>query len=307
MATDVLNNIPSVSLDLDGNITLRGQSNVTVMINGRVSSLSKTEALKNLPANSIQKIEVLSNPGASYNASYSSIINIILKKGKDEGLNASVTGTIGEKDIYGGLLNLSYKTKHVNIFTNTSLYHNNPVKKANYYNTYFINNIVDSYLNEKSLFDSDENGFYSNNGIDFYISELSTLSTAVNYTNLKYKSKTLTNTDFLNSDKLNTTSNQRTFKRNFDDDIIEYSAEYKQLFKKEGQSITGFFSHYNDVELFDRNIINSNNAFNINQANENNDLNHSEVELKYANTIKNASNYLIGFNGNYGKTNFRFD
>ena len=97
MATDVLNNIPSVSIDLDGNILLRGQQNVTVMINGRVSSFSKAEALKSLPANSIDKIEVISNPGASYSASYSSIINIILKKGKDQGFNASITSTIGQK------------------------------------------------------------------------------------------------------------------------------------------------------------------------------------------------------------------
>ena len=305
-AIDVLNNVPSVTLDLDGNIKLRGQSNVTVMINGRVSSFSKTEALKNLPANSIQKIEVITNPGASYNASYSSIINIILKKGKDEGFNASITGTIGENDIYGGLVNLSYKTKSVNVYTNTSLYHNNPVREANYNNTYFVNGNIDSYLNESSIYDSNEEGFYSNNGIDFYLSEFSTLSTTINYTNLDYKSKTLTNTDFLNNSQQNTASNQRIYNRDFDDEIVEYTVEYKQLFKKEGKSFTSFFSHYKDVELFDKNVLNSNISFNNSEVDENNKLNHTEVEVKYANTIKDASSYLIGFNGNYGKTDFRY-
>ncbi|MDO9595495.1 MAG: carboxypeptidase-like regulatory domain-containing protein, partial [Lutibacter sp.] len=78
VATDILNNIPSVNVDPDGGITLRGQANVTVMINGKISSLSKSDALKSLPAGSIEKIEVIANPGAKYKASSLGIINIIL-------------------------------------------------------------------------------------------------------------------------------------------------------------------------------------------------------------------------------------
>ncbi|NEW80135.1 MAG: TonB-dependent receptor plug domain-containing protein, partial [Gelidibacter sp.] len=73
-ATDILNNIPSVSVDPDGEIKLRGQGNVTVMINGKISSMSKSEALKSLPAGSIEKIEVITNPGAKYDASALSVI-----------------------------------------------------------------------------------------------------------------------------------------------------------------------------------------------------------------------------------------
>ena len=123
MTLDILNNIPSVTV-VNDNIQLRGQ-NATVMINGKTSSMSKTEALKSLPANSIEKIEVIAHPGAQYKASYTSIINIILKKGKDIGLNAAITASVGYYDIYGGALYLNHKSKSVtflpisHIFTKT--------------------------------------------------------------------------------------------------------------------------------------------------------------------------------------------
>ncbi|MHB1197058.1 MAG: carboxypeptidase-like regulatory domain-containing protein, partial [Lutibacter sp.] len=69
VATDILNNIPSVSVDPNGGITVQGHGSVQVMINGKISSLSKTDALKSLPAGSIEKIEVIANPGAKYDAS----------------------------------------------------------------------------------------------------------------------------------------------------------------------------------------------------------------------------------------------
>lgn len=76
-ATEILNNIPSISVDPDGGVSLRGQNGVTVMINGKTSSMSKNDALKSLPAGSIEKIEVITNPGAKFKASSNGVINII--------------------------------------------------------------------------------------------------------------------------------------------------------------------------------------------------------------------------------------
>ncbi len=109
--SEILANIPSVDIDPNGNIKLNGRDDVAVMINGKLSTLSKSDALKSLPAGSVEKIELLNNPGASYSATMGAIINIILKKGKEEGLNASLTGTGGFKDYYGGLLTLNHKSK----------------------------------------------------------------------------------------------------------------------------------------------------------------------------------------------------
>ena len=115
-ATSVLNNIPSVSVDSEGNISLRGQQNVTVMINGKTSAMTKTEALKSLPAELIDRIEVISNPGAEFRADALGIINILLKKGQDNGLNASTTLTGGYKGYYGALITLNHKSDKVNFF-----------------------------------------------------------------------------------------------------------------------------------------------------------------------------------------------
>ena len=112
-ATQILSNIPAVSVGSNGNLTIRGQGNVRVLIDGKISSLSKSDALRSLPAGSIDKIEVIANPGASYRASASGIINIILKKGKNEGLNSSITASGGYKELYGGLLTFNHKSEKV--------------------------------------------------------------------------------------------------------------------------------------------------------------------------------------------------
>lgn len=87
-AADVLQNVPSVSVDIDGTVSLRGSTSFTVLINGRPSVMSAQDALQQIPASSIQNIELITNPSAKYDASGTAgIINIILKKNSDLGLS----------------------------------------------------------------------------------------------------------------------------------------------------------------------------------------------------------------------------
>lgn len=97
---DVLQNVPSVSVDTDGTVTMRGNSNVRFLINGKPSSLlgidDGANALQSIPSESIERIEVITNPSSKYEASGTAgILNIILKKEKKAGFNGSVTGAIG--------------------------------------------------------------------------------------------------------------------------------------------------------------------------------------------------------------------
>ena len=97
---DVLQNVPSVSVDTDGTVTMRGNSNVRFLINGKPSSLlgidDGANALQSIPSESIDRIEVITNPSSKYEASGTAgILNIILKKEKKAGFNGSVTGSIG--------------------------------------------------------------------------------------------------------------------------------------------------------------------------------------------------------------------
>jgi outer membrane receptor protein involved in Fe transport len=124
-ASDLLRNIPSVEVDIEGNVSLRGSSDVLILINGKNSPLmgeNRAEVLQQMPANSIERIEVITNPSARYRPDGTSgIINIALKKEGGQGLNASVTANGGEEGRYGGNLRLNYRPGETNLFGSYSL------------------------------------------------------------------------------------------------------------------------------------------------------------------------------------------
>ena len=121
-ATDILENIPTVELDLDGNITLRGSSAVRIMIDGRPSRFTGedlTALLQSLPGNSIEKIEVMTNPSAKYDPDGTAgMINIVLKKSALQGLNGSVNASYSGADRVRAGANLNYKSGDFNLFLN---------------------------------------------------------------------------------------------------------------------------------------------------------------------------------------------
>ncbi|MEO8172692.1 MAG: outer membrane beta-barrel protein, partial [Sediminibacterium sp.] len=122
-ASDVLKNIPSVEVDIEGNVSLRGSGDVMILINGRTSPLlgkmNKAEVLQQFPANTIERIEVITNPSARYKPDGTSgIINIVLKKNVKGGWNGSVTANAGNRNRYNTSITLNYKPGKLNIFGN---------------------------------------------------------------------------------------------------------------------------------------------------------------------------------------------
>ncbi|MCF6407234.1 TonB-dependent receptor family protein [Chitinophaga filiformis] len=116
-AGDVLNGIPSVAVEPGGAVRLRGNSNVTVLINGRRSGLTPGNVMTQIPAASIAKIEIITSPSARYDAAGSAgIINIVLKKNIKEGLSGQVRAVLGVPNDYNVNANLNYKTGNLNLF-----------------------------------------------------------------------------------------------------------------------------------------------------------------------------------------------
>lgn len=119
-ASDVLDNIPSVSTDIEGNISVRGSQGVRILINGKPSSMmgiSESEALRYFPANQIERVEVITNPSAKYEAQGAGgIINIILKDNVDWGLNGTFTLEGGMPHDHGASISMNYRKKWFNIF-----------------------------------------------------------------------------------------------------------------------------------------------------------------------------------------------
>ena len=124
-ASELLQNIPSVQVDIDGNVSLRGSSNVLILINGKTSPLmgkTRADVLQQMPANSIEKIEVITNPSAKYKPDGTSgIINIVMKKEVGTGLNGSMTTSIGNQERYNGNATFNYKPGSVNYYGSLSL------------------------------------------------------------------------------------------------------------------------------------------------------------------------------------------
>jgi outer membrane receptor protein involved in Fe transport len=101
-AVDVLENVPSVNVDLEGNVSLRGSSNFTVLVDGRPSVLEPSEALQQIPAGAIENIEIITNPSAKHEAEGGTgIINIVLKKERREGRSGIANFNVGVGDKYG--------------------------------------------------------------------------------------------------------------------------------------------------------------------------------------------------------------
>ncbi len=158
---DVLDNIPSVSVGVEGNVALRGNQNVRILINGKPSGLvglSGPQGLRSLPAESIEKVEVVTSPSARYEASGTAgILNVILKKEELEGFNGSFILNGGFPTTYGGNATLNWRTKKLNFFSTTSLRDSESrgggiFESENFNPVRFVNEDRDYQRNRKSIF-----------------------------------------------------------------------------------------------------------------------------------------------------------
>ena len=178
-AADVLGNVPSVNVDVDGNISLRGSESVVVLIDGKPSGLSgssRKAILDNIPASSIESVEIISNPSAKYDADgMSGIINIKLKKDKKQGLNGSLALSAGTRDKYNGNFSLNYRDKKFNFFTNYSYRYSNMFNKGKTLNNFFGTDT--SYYIDQTAFGFRKGGNHlARAGFDFFPNTKNTFS-----------------------------------------------------------------------------------------------------------------------------------
>ncbi|MEJ5301830.1 MAG: TonB-dependent receptor [Bacteroidales bacterium] len=114
-AIDIMQTIPAVQVDIDGNVSLRGSGNVTILVDGKPSMLT---SLDQLPASMIERVEIVTNPSARYDPDGTTgIINIILKRNKALGINGMISANAGTGDKYNASFNINYRVKKWNLFT----------------------------------------------------------------------------------------------------------------------------------------------------------------------------------------------
>ncbi len=180
-AIDVLENVPSVNVDLNGNVTLRGSSNFQVLINGHPSVLNGNDALQQIPASTIQRIEIITNPSAKYDPEgVGGILNIILKKDKNLGVNGVVNASAGNRNRYRGNALVGYRTKKLNMFLSGN---------GSYRDMYMSMNSQDlTYAGDTTNYRitnidgvRNRNGFGISGGFDYYPDKKSTLTLSGEY------------------------------------------------------------------------------------------------------------------------------
>ena len=179
-ASDVLDNVPSVNVDAEGAVSLRGSENVRILIDGKPSALvglTGTDALRNLPAEAIEKVEVITSPSARYDAEGTAgILNIVLRKGKITGFNGSVNITVGNPDMVRVSPSLNYRTKKINLFSNLGYSYRKGPGNSNSFFTNFDNGDIVSYREEDRVFDRKSNNFNGSIGLEYYINKNSSIT-----------------------------------------------------------------------------------------------------------------------------------
>lgn len=220
-ATDIMQTIPSVTVDIDGNVSLRGSSSVTLLVDGRPSQII---SLDEIPASMIDRVEIVTNPSARYDPEgMAGIINIVLKKKRSPGYNGMLLLNAGTGDKYNGSVNLNYRLNKMNFFVNydTRLGHMTGSSEMNRIST---RNDSTYYLNQAQ--DSRRRMQFHNFklGGDYFINNYNTLSLTALY-NLRSFSG-YENTDYANTD------GDRDFTRISEDDSRNHGQEYGLNYKK---------------------------------------------------------------------------
>ena len=242
--SDALNNVPSVSVDVEGGISLRGNENVRILINGKPSALAgfgSTDVLRQLPADAIERVEVITSPSARYDAEGTAgILNIILRKEKTLGFNGSINGSLGNPDLASISTNLNLRTDKFNVF-NTTSYRYSSSPGNGYFDTRYNTTDDITPTHERIIEDRDiqrlNRGFNTNLGLEYYLTDRSSITGSVFYRNGNDVDETTNLTQsFNNSAPVLETS--RIERQKEKDDRYQFALNYINRFNDEGHQLT---------------------------------------------------------------------
>ena len=239
--TDVMDNIPAVSVDVEGNISLRGNDNVRILINGKPSGLvglSGSAALRQLPAESIEKVEVVTSPSARYEASGTAgIINIILKKDELIGFNATFIANAGIPEYLGGTATLNWRTKRLNIFSTTTYRDQKSLGGGVFNSEYFNGDLPSSFANETRDYDRIRKNYFVNLGAEYYINDKTSLTISGFVRDSNNTSDANTEIDDLNANGDVLSSVDRLQEEAEEDNSSQFTANFTKKFNDDGHEL----------------------------------------------------------------------
>ncbi|WP_452225857.1 TonB-dependent receptor domain-containing protein [Lacinutrix cladophorae] len=285
-ASEIMNNLPSVSVDSqNGNISLRGNENVRVLIDGKPTNVPAAQLLKQIPSSSVKSVELITNPSAKYNPEgMSGIINIILHKNTKLGFNGSIDLGL-RKEInanFNSAINLNYRNGKFNFYGN----YGTSYRKGN--NNGQIDRFDDNTQQLFQFYDNNKSHLYKI-GVDYYINDRNTFSI---YTNQNiHDGKTKGITDLLYLDNNDSDLRQR-FNNINDNNTSTYNSSFKHDFKKEGHNIIleGDYSVFNSDETANFSFSNAPNYLDLVDNKRTNTL----LNIDYTNPLSESTKLEIG-------------
>ncbi len=308
--SDVLDNVPSVSVDVEGNVQLRGNDDVRILINGKpsaITGLNSTEALRQLPAESIEKVEVITSPSARYDAEGSGgIINIILRRSKLQGLNGALTVNGGYPLSAGVNGNINYRTGDLNFFTNTGYnYRTRPGNSLNDTDFFDENGDFTNALREERDFDRIRKGINANFGVEWYVNETASITQSIFVRDSDNESET-TN-DFFQTDILGNTSEGFRFDPETEkDETFQYSFNYDKQFNGDSNHTLTFAFQYEESDEVEESLI-VQNGFDSESVRTAEDQRRVFFQTDYVVPLGKAGSFELGYRGDFNQLNTDYD
>lgn len=295
--SDVLDNVPSVSVDVEGNVALRGNDNVRILINGKPSGLvglNSTDALRQLPAEAIEKVEVITSPSARYDAQGTAgILNIILRRSKLQGLNGAITTNAGYPNNAGISGNINYRTGDFNFF-NTSGYTYRESPGNSLTETNYING---SYLKEEREFDRQRLALNIYSGVEWYITDDASVTGSIIYRDNRSDNETTNNINGFRDDGT-PISSFRFDPENDDSKTVEYALNYDKQFNGESDHRLTFDFKYESSNDNEYSLI-TENGDEIETVRTINDQNRILLQSDYVLPFGEDSQFELGYRGTF--------
>ncbi|MDQ4141391.1 MAG: TonB-dependent receptor [Bacteroidota bacterium] len=249
-ATDLMKNVPSVSVDADGGISMRGSSNLRILIDGRPTGMvadNQAQILEQIPASSIESIEVITNPSSKFEAEgEGGIINIILKKEKRQGYNGLAAVNVGTNNRYNASVSGNYRYRKFNFFGSYDFRKDNR-NGYGHQDRYTFFEGRTTYLNQDEEEVRKNNNHAAKLGLDYSFSPRHTLSGSVSYRSRYSREKESVNNQLFNADQHLTEHYTRDNRENDASDNFDYILGYRQTFQKKGRELTADLLYSNST------------------------------------------------------------
>ncbi len=325
-ASDILDNVPSVTVDIEGTVSLRGNENVRILVDGKPSGLvgiGNTSGLKQIPSNMIDRVEVITNPSARYEAEGTvGIINIILKKDKRKGLNGSFNVSAGYNGLFitplansdkvpfsvGTAINLNYRRKDFNFFINAGIdKRTSPGGGTTHQEFYRADTFITDYTRQ---FMRDGLGLNVRLGADYYITDKDIITASFlyrpsddnNYGEVSYDDQILSNGRFSpigitlrsdsESEKESNYQGALTYRKTFEEKGRKFTADFR--FQDNGEVENSLINEFFGAEEIP--AITSTPQLAQRSINDEGEQSY-QLQLDYTHPFKKNGKFEIGYRG----------